>query len=187
MLLLAAGAAGYCAKVRRDGLTPEERALLAGFLLYTLALAYVTVQSHIFRHGESAGASVWYTQVLLAPLIALWLRGVVHLGRFGKIVATAALLVWTYVLCATYLVKLIPLYSGYEGPANPARLLDWYRKAFAASPDPLSYTALLSPAAVYVMTALCVASAIGLCVAMSVLFLRNPPEEYPKPAPPVRV
>jgi hypothetical protein len=176
LCLLAVGAVGYLARVRQRGVSPEEAAVVAGILLYGLALAYATALSYVFTQGAAAGASMWYAQVLLAPALCVFLRGAFHLRRLGKMVLVAALLLWTYVLCATYLVKLIPLYGGYERRGNVGPLLEWYRSAFAADVDPLAYSALGSPATIYMLTFLAVSGALCLCLALVRLLAMERPE-----------
>jgi hypothetical protein len=94
--------------------------------LFAAALAYVTVVSHIFTQGAANIPSPWYAQVLLAPLLALALLGASRWPRLGRYVSALLVLLFGYVLAATYAIKLIPLYSGYEGRASLAELAILY-------------------------------------------------------------
>jgi hypothetical protein len=107
-------------------LNPMERVVLAYIGLFILALVYASAQEYVFRKGTSAGASVWYTQPLLVPVLGLVLAGFARARQSGKWLRSSMLLLWAYVICATYWVKLIPLYAGHGEKANPAQLFDWY-------------------------------------------------------------
>jgi hypothetical protein len=91
-------------------------------VLFVAALGYVTVVSHIFTQGAANTPSPWYAQVLLAPLLALALLGASRWPRLGRFVSALLVLLFGYVLAATYAIKLIPLYGGYEGRASLAGL-----------------------------------------------------------------
>jgi hypothetical protein len=90
--------------------------------LVVAALGYVTVVSHIFTQGAANTPSPWYAQILLAPLLALALLGASRWPRLGRFVSALLVLLFGYVLAATYAIKLIPLYGGYEGRASLAGL-----------------------------------------------------------------
>ena len=83
--------------------------------LFVAALAYVGVVSYVYTRGAGGAPSPWYTQVLLAPVLGLALLGASRRQELGRFVAALLVLVFGYVLAATYAVKLIPLYGGYEG------------------------------------------------------------------------
>jgi hypothetical protein len=77
--------------------------------LFTLALGYQTVVTHIYTHDAANGPSTWYTQILSAPLLGLALLGASRWPIIGRFVAALLVLIFGYVLAATYAWKLIPL------------------------------------------------------------------------------
>jgi hypothetical protein len=83
--------------------------------LFILALGYDAATNYVASHGRVASPGAWYTQVLLVPMLALALLGTSRSAKIGKVVAAALILVFGYVLVATYWVKLMPLYGGIEG------------------------------------------------------------------------
>jgi hypothetical protein len=112
--------------------------------LFVLALGYATVMSHIFTGGAANGPSPWYAQVLLAPVLGLALLGASRWRRLGRFVAALLVLLFGYVLAATYAVKLIPLYGGYAGRTSLAALPSLQLRTLAANLD----TVTLAPAAI---------------------------------------
>ena len=106
--------------------------------LFVIALGYATVASNVYTHGVAGGPSPWYSQVLLAPLMGLALLGASRWPRLGRFVTVALVLMFGYVLAATYFVKLIPLYGGYAERTSLAGLAGLYgyqRGALAANLD----------------------------------------------------
>jgi hypothetical protein len=88
--------------------------------LFLMALGYSAVSTFVFTHGAGAWPSPWYTQVLTAPLLGLAFLGASRKKRAGRALAALLSLAFGYVIVATYWVKLIPLYGGYEGRGNIA-------------------------------------------------------------------
>ena len=116
-------------------------------VLFVLALGYAAIASHIYTHGAANGPSPWYAQVLLAPLLGLALLGASRWPRAGRFVAALLVLVFGYVLAATYVVKLIPFYGGYEGRASLAGVAGLYGHRIGVLAANLD-TVTLAPAAV---------------------------------------
>jgi hypothetical protein len=145
--LLAAGAAwGF----RRRVVSPAERVVFAAIVLFSVAVAYGSCASFADRNGGVAGASPWYTQVLLAPVMALAYLGMSLWKGFGPVLAACTAALWTWVLMATWTVKLFPMYSG--GGAAPMRMHDlwnWYVHGAAAHTRDLSLLALGSASWLY--------------------------------------
>jgi hypothetical protein len=116
-------------------------------VLFVLALGYAAIVSHIYTHGAANGPSPWYAQVLLAPLLGLALLGASRWPRLGRFVAALLVLVFGYVLAATYAVKLIPFYGGYEGRTSLAGVVMLYGHRIGVLAANLD-TVTLAPAAV---------------------------------------
>ena len=83
--------------------------------LFILALAYNAATNYVGSHGKSASPGAWYGQVLLVPILALGFLGTSRSRKAGRVIATALLLIFGYILATTYWVKLMPLYGGFEG------------------------------------------------------------------------
>jgi hypothetical protein len=108
LLLLAVAAWG----LRRDVIQPAERIVFAAVVLFSVAVGYASCASFANTNGGSAGASPWYTQVLLVPVMALAYLGVSRWKRFGTVLGVCTVAIWTWVLIATWIIKLFPMYSG---------------------------------------------------------------------------
>src|ERR1039457_1030661 len=102
LLLLALAAWGLRTRV----IQPAERIVFTAIVLFSVAVAYASCASFADRNGDVAGASPWYTQVLLAPVIALAYLGLSRWRRFGPLLADCTIAIWTWVLVATWTVKL---------------------------------------------------------------------------------
>jgi hypothetical protein len=135
--------------------------------LFVLALGYATVVSHIYTKGAANGPSPWYAQVLAAPLLGLALLGVSRWPKLGRFVAALLVLLFGYVLAATYAVKLIPLYGGYEERTTLAGVTTLYShqlRVLSANLD----TVTLAPAAIIFTLASVV---IALVIAQQILLI----------------
>jgi hypothetical protein len=125
--------------------------------LHLAGLAFATVQSFWYTNGLQVAPSPWFIQPIYLAVVCMAAGGAAGAGRVGKGIALAAIWLWSYVICATYWVKLIPLYGGYPSPqAQPARMFRWYTQEFPAALDATaligSRTVLLLAAAVTLMT-----------------------------------
>jgi len=111
--------------------------------VFSAGVAYASCASFADRGAGVAGASPWYTQVLLAPVIALVYLGLSRWKRAGAGVAAVNLVLWGWVLIATWTVKLFPMYSGSGSAARRARdVWNWYAHSAAAHSRDLSLSAL---------------------------------------------
>ena len=147
LLFLALAAWGLGRRV----IQPAEQIAFAAVVLFSVAVAYASCASFAHTNGDVAGASPWYTQVLLAPVIALAYLGMSRWKRFGPVLAGCTVAIWTWVLIATWTVKLFPVYSG--GGAAPMRMHDvwnWYVHTAAAHMHDLSLLALAPASLLYV-------------------------------------
>jgi hypothetical protein len=146
LLFLALAAWGLC----RSLIQPAEQIAFAAIVLFSLAVAYASCASFAHTNGDVPGASPWYTQVLLAPVIALAYLGMSRWKRFGPVLAGCTVAIWAWVMIATWTVKLFPMYSG--AGAAPMRIRDvwsWYVHRAAAHMHDLSLLALAPASLLY--------------------------------------
>jgi hypothetical protein len=145
LLLLAASLAGYLYRMRR-----REAHVLAPILLFCGGLLYISAAFFYSTHGGAIAAVPWYMQVLLPPILLLAFLGLSRI-RFGRYLAGVTVLLWAYVLIATYIAKLIPLYAGYQpAHAHFGALWSWYLNDPRRS-EILSTTSLLPPTVLYLL------------------------------------
>jgi hypothetical protein len=152
----------------RRAIQPAEWMTFAAIVLFSAAVAYASCASFAHTNGEVPGASPWYTQVLLAPVTALAYLGMSRSKRFGSILAGCTVAIWTWVMIATWTVKLFPLYSG--AGAAPMRLHDirnWYAHGAAAHMRDLSLLAL-APAP-WLYAGLLVSVTVSIVLSMAVI------------------
>ena len=135
--------------------------------LFILALAYDTGINYVASQHETASPGAWYTQVLLVPMLALGFLGTSRTGTAGRFVAVAMVLLFGYVLVATYWVKLIPLYSGFAGRTSLTGVTMLYRERLSTVMAGLDAVCLV-PAAVILSMAGLVAV---LAVVQQVVFI----------------
>lgn len=168
LLLLALAAWGF----RKSLIQPAEQFAFAAIVSFSLAIAYYSCVCFANDKGVEALAAPgpWYTQVLLAPVIALAYLGTSRWKRLGAILAACTAAIWTWVLLATWIVKLFPMYSG--SGASPMRLRDvwtWYTSHAASRASDLSLLAL-APAP-FLYAGLIASSMLG--VSLCALILRR--------------
>jgi len=169
MLALVAAAAGvYFWQGRRTGVSPGERVVMAGMLLQTAGLAYATVVFFWASRGAASTPSPWYWQALWPSAVVLLMLGLSRGGRPGRCIGLAMVWLWTYVIAATYIAKLIPFYAGLsDGRTHLAELPGWYNGLLGGSAGSLGTTALLPSGAVLALALLvglaAPAMAAGLC------------------------
>ena len=156
MLLLLGVATGvYFWQYRRAGSPPGERIVLVGMLMQVVGLTYATVVFFWASHGAASTPSPWYWQALWPAAAGLLMLGVSRAGRRGRWIGIAIVGLWTYVIVATYIAKLIPLYAGLsDGRTRLADLPRWYGGLISGSAGTLATTALMQPAAILALALL---------------------------------
>jgi hypothetical protein len=165
LALLAAGVIMWA--IRRREIQPAERAVMGACLLFSAAVGYACCAAFADTHGEVAGASPWYTQVLLAPVLTLAYLGMSRWKRLGSALAICNVALWTWVLLATWTIKLFPMYSGFgAGPMRLHDAWDWYRHGAAARALDLSQTALAPASLLYTGLVLSAGLAVGLSIVL---------------------
>ncbi len=160
---------------RRRAIRPAEQLIFAAVIVYVIALLYNNAAVFVHMKGNTPGASPWYTQVLLVPVLAIAYLGMSRAGRFGRILASCTLALWTWILIATWTIKLFPLYSG--AGAAPMRMHDivnWYAHSAAAHMHDLSLLALAPAGLLYSMALVSVALSLSLGAIVVKATLRFP-------------
>lgn len=178
--VLLAAACLYIFQTFPSHLPKTEAVLIAGLGCYTVGLAYSTVLLFYSTNGAGITTAPWYVQLLEPPGLCLLLVGIVRGGETGRRAAhwlrLVLLWLWTYVICATYVAKLIPLYGGYAGrPVRLIEMLRWYTGSFHQIYGMLATTAMIPPAALFLLTAAVVVTAVALAVWLSYSELSRPP------------
>ena len=150
-LILYAGT--YAGTAARQRPRSAEVFLWAPVLLFCAAMIYVTGSSYAFTKGLATAASPWYLQAVMIPLLAVAMLGCQRAGRVGRWVAILSVVLWGYILAATYVAKLFPLYGGFGGGRSTLRdIFHWYFTDWPHAAGILSTTAMV-PAA-FLMTLL---------------------------------
>jgi hypothetical protein len=146
--------------------------LWAPVLLFGAAMIYVAGSAYTFTKGEIAVASPWYLQAVIAPLICLAMLGCQAAGTLGRWIAVASVVLWGYILAATYVAKLFPLYGGFPGGRSTLRdIVRWYIADWPRIADILSTTALAPAATLVLLLGLLLATLVTCLVIMSVRLL----------------
>ena len=152
----------------RRAIRPAEWIVFGAVLTFTAAIAYATCASFADKKGDVAGASPWYTQVLLVPVLALTYLGLARSKWIGRVLAACMTAIWTWLIFATWVVKLFPMYSG--GGAAPMRLADiwqWYLHGASAHAPNLSLVALAPAPVLY--AGLFVSSTLSVLLAVLIV------------------
>jgi hypothetical protein len=161
--MLALGLAGLClwaasAHSRAEWITAAYCACFAAALLYATGIMWLSV------HG--IGASPWYAETAVAPLYVLFTLGAAR-WRFGRVLSITFALLSGYVLIATYAVKLIPLYSGFEGRSTLAELAQWYGRDFPRMSANLGTAALAPSWCLFALAAAVIAVTLILAILLT--------------------
>ncbi len=142
----------YAVQAIRRRLPKPERPVLAGQVCFLAALGYSTLLTFRYTQGAGISPAPWYTQPLLVPGFVLLFIGLSRSGIAGRAVGIATIWVWTYVIAATYLAKLVPFYAGFHaGRARLADIAGWWRALLSGSYGTLKSTAMLPPAMLVVL------------------------------------
>ncbi len=123
LLLVAVALALYFARAKSQ---IAEWTIAGASFLFWIALLVVTVTFYAGSKHAATGATPWYTQVLLVPVMLLAFLGMSRTPRWGRILGSLFVLLWGYVLIATYLIKLLPLYGGFPASQRIGELVTRY-------------------------------------------------------------
>jgi hypothetical protein len=166
-LVLLLLAAGLCFYLSHRPWRPPERVAIAAIVLFCASLAYISVTFFAGSKGGAFAAVPWYMQGLLAPVLLLAFLGMSRAGRWGSLLARLTVLLWGYVLAATWLAKLIPMYGGFpESRAHLSSLWTWY--LHGAERDGILRTlCLASPGALWALIGAVIALDAVLCARLT--------------------
>lgn len=175
LLLLAAGVMYLVAALKKSW-PAQERLLMALLASFAAGLLYSVVLMFWSAKGAQVSIPPWYTQLLLAPGMCLVMLGLSRDGRAGQIVHALMLCCWSYVISATYVAKLIPLYAGYPGERiHLLELVRWYAGSWSRISGTLGDTALLPPSVLWALAGAVIAMALSMAVVLSVWNFRQRP------------
>lgn len=157
--------------------------------LFAAALAFAGALADVSTGGASSTPAPWYSQVLVAPLLALAMLGAARHASVGRILAAALSLLFGYVLAATYIFRLIPLYSGFAGRCSVASVAALYLTRAGELRERLA-SAVLGPVwLIFAFAATTVGTVIILEIGLIRQLLRanlSTPAPPPAPALPLR-
>lgn len=129
----------YCLRARW-----KEAFLWAPVVLFCAAMLYVTGSSYVFTRGLAVAASPWYLQPVMGPLLVVAMLGCQRGGGMGRWLARISVVLWGYILAASYIAKLFPLYGGFAGGRSTLReVAHWYAADWPRTSDILSTTAMV--------------------------------------------
>jgi len=130
-----------------------DAVLWAPVLLFCAAMVYVAGSSFTFTGGLATAASPWYLQAVMPALLCVAMLGCQGSGAVGRWLAAASVVLWGYILAATYVAKLIPMYGGFTGGRSTLRdIAHWYLADWPRTAELLSTTAMVP--AVWLVTLL---------------------------------
>jgi hypothetical protein len=144
---------------RRRAIRSAEWTVMAASALFLAGVAYEGCAMVANHPGQLVpGPNPWYTQVLLAPLMALAYLGLSGWKRAGRVLAGAIVTLWAWILVATWMLKLFPMYaSGLSSSMRARDAWNWWTHDTAAHARNLSETALAPAGWLYAALALALA------------------------------
>jgi hypothetical protein len=162
LLLLAVGLCFYV--YHRPWRRAPERVTIAAIVLFCASLAFVSVTFFAGSKGGAFAAVPWYMQGLLAPVLLLAFLGMSRAGRWGAVLARLTVLLWGYVLAATWLAKLIPMYGGFpDSRAHLSSVCAWYWHDGAQRDAILGTLCLASPGVLWALIGAAIVFDVVLC------------------------
>lgn len=161
LLLLGLGALLYLLRAKPD---PAEFLLAATVILFCCGVAFISVAFYSATNGGAISAVPWYQQVLLAPVLLITFLGLHRWRRVGALLSAGLVLLWTYLLLATYWAKLVPLYGGFpQARARLRPLWEWYVQGAEERASILQTLCLAPPAVLWTLMISASALSVALC------------------------
>ena len=169
LLLVAVALALYFVRAK---LQIAEWTVLTASFLFWIALLVVTVTFYAASKHAAIGATPWYPQILLAPVMLLAFLGMSRTPSWGRILASLFVLLWGYLLIATYLIKLLPLYGGFPASQRMGELAARYFEQSDRMNAMLRTICPASPAAIWIFAAAAVVLGAALSVRLAAAISR---------------
>jgi hypothetical protein len=144
-----------------------ERIVFAYCALFGLVLAYTAITAWLATDGMVKGSQPWYWQVIISPLFGLCFLGASRRPAIGRFLTCALVLLSGYVLAATYIIKLIPWYGGYDGRGTLRTIAALYLQRWSELLSNLNSVSLASASAILLLAAAVVL--IGLLIEIALL------------------
>jgi hypothetical protein len=141
----------------------SELLVFLAMLLFLAGIAYETCAMVASRGADVAGPHPWYAQVLLVPVFGLACLGFSRLKHVGRVLSAVLTALCAWILIATWVLKLFPLYSG--GGSAPVRARDLWM--WRLDTQTLSLTALAPPQWLYAG----LAASLALTLAIAALLV----------------
>jgi hypothetical protein len=163
----------------RQKIDAPRMILASSIALFSAGLAYVTITFYASSKGGATAAVPWYMQALLAPVLVLAFAGLDRAEKWGTWFGRLTIVVWLYVLAATYVVKLVPMYGGFgDHRAHVRDLWRWYVHDAAQRNQILATISLAPPGVIYLLLMLAIATGITCCC---ILLARSGTAPEPRP------
>jgi hypothetical protein len=147
----------------RSRITGAEKVVIAALLFHVAGLVYADIVQYFATHSDVITPPIWIAFAFWPPAYCLLV------ARAPRLLQSALCWVWAYVIAATYIAKLIPMYAGHSGTSTLASLWRWYTGSFAQLRDNIATIALISPTAIFVLVATVVLAAIALAARIALL------------------
>jgi hypothetical protein len=157
LALLALGMAMWCSG--RRAAKSAEWVTFAAVAVFLAAVFYEGSAMVADRPTQAvAGPSPWYTQALLAPILSLVFLGCARWNRAGRAIAAVIATLWAWILAATWIFKLFPMYASGTPLLRAKDAWHWWTHTHA---HVLSLTALAPAAWLYAGLAAALALTVG--------------------------
>jgi hypothetical protein len=167
LALLAAGIALFLRDCHKRGTSTTEWIVLGGSLLYLPVPLYAIMVFGALEGKAQPNATAWYSVGLLPGMFLITMSGCARAGRWGRWFATLLVALCTYVVAATYFVKLIPLYAGYGAQGRASSLAVLYLQHAGDLMERLGQTALAGAWAVIALSGAVVLMGVFLGVQLT--------------------
>jgi hypothetical protein len=148
------------------GRKPLDVFLWAPAALFCAAMIFDMGSLYTYTNGAEKVTGPWYLQAIMIPVLSLAMLGCRRSGRTGRWIAAVSVVLWGYIMAATYAAKLFPMYGGFAGGRSTLRdLAYWYGSDWPRIADILNTTAM-APASV-------LAALLGMVLAAMLLTMAS--------------
>lgn len=165
-LVLVAVLAGWALRVRgirSNPLTAAEVSMTAGIGIFAPVLVYALALFRALSPVPVPNVIAWYAAGLLPAAMLMAFSGFSRQAA-GRWIARALLALAVYIVAATYFVKLIPMYAGYEGRLRLAELAALYGGGFEELRRRLDYATPVDSRFVMILAVAVAGLALAICL-----------------------